>query len=100
MSSYPAKTWRDLKNIHLLANQEGKLLIWTKIFVAPSGFENQAPYLVGVVELKNGQRITAQIVDCQEQDLSVGQKVMTVIRKLGQAKESEVIEYTAKVKPI
>ena len=42
---------------------DGTLLTWTVIHVAPHDFAMQAPYVVGVVELAHGVRITAQIAE-------------------------------------
>ena len=97
--STPASIWRQHKKLHNYLNKVGRLLVWTKIFVAPSGFEHQTPYLVGIIQF-NGEKMPLQIVDCEEKDLKVNMKVITVIRKIGKAKSEDVIEYGLKVKPI
>ncbi len=74
-------------------------MVWTKIFVAPGGFEHQIPYLVGIVKFADGTKMPLQIVDCEESDLKPNQKVITVIRKIGKARSEDVIEYGIKVKP-
>ena len=96
--STPAEIWRSHKILYNHLNQVGKLLVWTKIFVAPKGFEHQTPYLVGIVQFQD-QRLPLQIVDCDEKDLKVNMKLITVIRKIGKAKSEDVIEYGIKVKP-
>ena len=103
----PIQIWRQHKNLHNYLGKKGKLLVWTKIFVAPSGFEHQVPYLVGIVKFDSGEKMPVQIVDCQEKDLPAGrqglkpnQKVEVVIRKIGKAKSEDVIEYGVKVKPV
>ncbi len=73
-------------------------MVWTKIFVAPAGFEHQVPYLVGIVDFGQ-EKLPLQIVDCEEKDLKPNQKVITVIRKIGKPKSEDVIEYGLKVKP-
>ena len=97
--STPSTIWRSHKTLSAYLNKVGRLLVWTKIFVAPSGFEHQTPYLVGIVQF-SGERMPLQIVDCEEKDLKVNMKVITVIRKIGKAKAEDVIEYGLKVKPI
>lgn len=97
--SSPVAIWRDHKTLRTYLNKTGKLLVWTKILVAPKGFEHQVPYLVGIVQF-NGERLPVQIVDCDEKDLKLNQKVKVVIRKIGKAKSEDVIEYGIKVKPI
>ena len=95
----PVQTWRKHKNLKNYLSKRGKLLVWTKILVAPLGFEHQTPYLVGIVQF-NEEKMPLQIVDCIEEDLKVNMKVITVIRKIGKAKTEDVIEYGVKVKPI
>jgi len=97
--STPSIIWRQHKKLHNYLGKVGKLLVWTRVFVAPSGFEHQTPYLVGIVQF-NEEKMPLQIVDCIEEDLKVNMKVITVIRKIGKAKTEDVIEYGVKVKPI
>lgn len=96
--SSPSTIWRQHKTLHTYLNKVGRLLVWTKIFVAPEGFEHQTPYLVGIVQFEE-ERLPLQIVDCEEKDLKINQKVKIVIRKIGKAKSDDVIEYGLKVKP-
>lgn len=97
--STPASIWRQHKKLHAYLNKVGRLIVWTKIFVAPEGFEHQTPYLVGIIQFDWG-RMPVQIVDCEEKEIKVNQKVVTIIRKIGKAKSEDVIEYGLKVKPI
>ena len=100
--STPASIWREHKKLHNYLQKTGKLLVWTKIFVAPVGFEHQTPYLVGIVQFDppaGGERMPLQIVDCEEKDLKVNLKVKIVIRKIGKVKSEDVIEYGLKAKP-
>ena len=95
----PAQIWRSHKTLHNYLNKEGRLIVWTKIHVAPAGFEHQTPYLVGIVDFGD-HKMPLQIVDCEEKDLKINQRVKIVIRKIGKAKSEDVIEYGLKVKPI
>lgn len=98
--SSPVTVWRHHKNLRNYLGKEGKIVVWTKVFVAPSGFEHEAPYFVAIVELQDGERMPLQLVECEEKDLKPGRKIVTVIRKLGKVKMDEVIEYSIKAKPI
>ncbi len=98
--SNPASIWRQHKTLKNYLDKVGKLIVWTKIFVAPKGFEHQTPYLVGIIQFETGERLPLQIVDCEEKNLKINQKVKVVIRKIGKVKPDEVIEYGIKVKPI
>lgn len=95
----PVQIWRQHKQLHKYLSKIGRLMVWTKIFVAPSGFEHQTPYLVGIIQLA-GERMPVQIVDCEEEKLKINQKMKVVIRKIGKAKTEDVIEYGIKVKPL
>lgn len=98
--SSPVQIWRNHKSLHNYLNKTGKLLVWTKILVAPQGFEHQVPYFVGIVQFQDGEKMPVQIVDCHEKDLKPNLKVKVVIRKIGKVKSEDVIEYGIKVKPI
>ena len=98
--SSPVTVWRHHKNIKNYLGEKGKILVWTRVFVAPAGFEHEAPYFVAIVEFKNGLRMPLQIVDYEGTDLKVNQKIITVVRRLGKVKLDEVIEYAVKAKPI
>ncbi len=75
-------------------------MVWTKVFVAPTGFEHQTPYLVGIIQFKDGEKMPLQIVDCEEKDLKINKLVKVIIRKIGKVKSEDVIEYGLKVKPV
>ncbi|MBI2596542.1 OB-fold domain-containing protein [Candidatus Daviesbacteria bacterium] len=96
--SSPVQIWRNHKNLNKDLNKIGRLIVWTKIHVAPAGFEHQVPYLVGIVDFGD-KKMPLQIVDCEETELKENLKVVTVIRKIGKAKSEDVIEYGLKVKP-
>lgn len=97
--SSPVTVWRHHKKLKNYLNQEGKIIVWTKVFVAPSGFEHEAPYYVAIVEFKDGKSMPLQLVDFDNEPKS-NQKVITVLRKLGKVKLDEVIEYGIKAKPL
>lgn len=77
----------------------GKLLTYTIIRVAPEGFEDQAPYAVGIVELDDGVHLTAQVVDCDFAKLKVGLRVRIEFRKVSQEGEKGPIHYGYKFVP-
>ena len=57
------------------------LVSYTKIVAAPSGFENDAPYVVGVVDLKEFGRLLAWFGDTiPEKDISIGMNLQVVPR--------------------
>jgi hypothetical protein len=79
--------------------EKGKILTYTIIRVPPHQFADQAPYAVGVIELEDGVKITAQIVDCDFEELKVGKKVRIEFRKIFQEGESGILCYGYKFVP-
>jgi uncharacterized OB-fold protein len=71
---------REFDKINL--SDEGKVVTYTVIRVAPTSFADEAPYAVGIIELKDGVRITAQIVDCALDQIKIGMDVRLEFRKL------------------
>jgi uncharacterized OB-fold protein len=51
---------------------KGKIITYSIIHVGPEDFEEQIPYPIAIVELDEGPRITAQIVDCNLNDIKIG----------------------------
>lgn len=96
----PVKIWRNQKHIASRLGLYGTIISWSLIRVPPDGFSEQAPYPIAVVELVNGMRITAQVVDWERDVLKTGQKVKTVVRRTIETTQDGVIPYGIKVKPV
>ncbi len=96
----PVKVWRNQKKIAALVGKTGKIVSWTVVRVPPTGFSEQAPYPVVLVELVAGGRIMAQLVDWQEKDLALGRQVVAVVRRVAQPNNEGIIPYGIKVKPL
>jgi len=61
---------------------KGEVFTYTIIHVGPDDFEEQVPYPIAIIQLDEGPRITAQIVDCPVEDVHIGMKVESVFRKI------------------
>ena len=48
---------------------KGKIISFTQIRSGPEVFENKAPYCVAIIDLEEGGRVTAQVMDCKYEDL-------------------------------
>lgn len=83
---------------HKLA-EAGKVLTCTVIRVAPQQFVDQSPYAVGIAELDDGVRLTAQIVDCDPTAIQVGMRVRIEFRKLSEEGAGGIIYYGYKFVP-
>ena len=78
----------------------GAVLTYTTILVAPAPFADQAPYVVAVVEMDDGPRITTQVVDCSEVQLQVGLKVKLEFRRVTSDGDAGPINYGYKAVPV
>ena len=77
----------------------GKIIAFTQIHSGPAAFENKTPYCVAIIDLEEGARIEAQVVDCKYEDLKYGTQVEAVFRKFYSSGEAGVIHYGTKFVP-
>ncbi len=61
---------------------KGKVYSFSEIFSPPSGFELEAPYVLAIVQLEEGPKLTAQVVDCIDADVKIGSPVEMIFRKI------------------
>jgi uncharacterized protein len=78
---------------------KGTLLTHTVIRTAPAGFEDLAPYAVGIVEMEEGCRLLAQITDCDPTELKTGDKMVTKFRRINEDGKTGMIMYAYKFVP-
>ncbi|MCJ2512461.1 MAG: Zn-ribbon domain-containing OB-fold protein [Candidatus Thermoplasmatota archaeon] len=71
----------------------GKILSYSVVHDAPEDFEMQKPYIIAIIEMKDGVRLTAPIIDCDEPDIGIGMEVEATFRKLGEEGKAGVIHY-------
>jgi uncharacterized protein len=76
----------------------GKIVTHTTIYSAPEGFSMMTPYVLAIVELDEGPKLTAQIV-CDPSEVKIGMRVKSVFRKLGEDGPDGVIYYGTKFIP-
>lgn len=72
---------------------KGSLYSYTTLRQPPSGFENQAPYSVGMIKLDEGPMVEAQLTDLNADELEVGMPLEMVTRKLREDGEAGLIIY-------
>ncbi len=58
------------------------------------------PYVVAQVELDEGARITAQIVNVDPEDVEIGMRVRACFRKITEYGEGGLIVYGYKFEPV
>ncbi len=89
---------RELKKVPL--SRKGKIYTYTVVRTPPRGRENYGPYIIAIVELEDGARVTAEIVDCDPSEIDIGTEVEMVFRRIGEENEAGVIYYGYKFRPI
>jgi len=76
----------------------GKIVSFTEVFVAPEGFENEAPYFLALIELENGAKILSQVVDSKKEKVRMGARVERCFRKIADNDAEGAIAYGYKFK--
>ena len=71
---------KNFENVKL--SREGKILTFTIIRVGPDKFSKETPYVVAIIELNDGVRLTVQVTDCDVDKVEIGAKVKMVFRKI------------------
>jgi uncharacterized OB-fold protein len=72
-------------------NGQGEVVTFTRIDAAPAGFEDLAPFVVGVVDLAQGGRLLAWFGDSiPEPDIAIGMPVQVVPRIFEEIEEIKV----------
>lgn len=72
---------------------KGTIYSFTEIDSAPSGFEEQTPYVLAIVQLDEGARLTAQVVDVRASDIKIGDNVEAVFRMIQKDGDEGLIHY-------
>ena len=77
----------------------GTVVESTVVHVPAPGYDDQVPYAIALVELDEGCRLTAQIVDCEPAAVGVGMRVRPVFRRIQEDGDAGVIYYGTKFVP-
>jgi uncharacterized OB-fold protein len=79
--------------IHIALKPEGKVLTFSIINVAADEFALQVPYVVAIIETMEGARLTAQVVDCQPDEVEIDSRVMLMTRKIQSEGKAGILQY-------
>ena len=78
--------------------EKGKIYSKTIVRSAAEGFERQTPYVIAIITLEEGVRICGQVVDCNVNDVNIGDSVYCVFRKIYTNGKEGIIKYGLKFK--
>ncbi len=59
---------------------EGTLYSYTIVRIPPAGWPGEVPYILGQVELPSGPQVLAEVIDCDQSDLTIGMPVRLAVR--------------------
>jgi len=79
---------------------EGKIFSLTEVHEGLEELSMQKPYVVAMVEMEEGVKVTGQVIDCEACDLRIGTPVRATLRKLSDEGPSGVIHYGYKFVPV
>ena len=78
---------------------KGTVVTHTTIYDAPSQFDMQKPYVMAIIQMDEGVRLTSQLINVKPDDVKIGMKVQASFRRLGQDGDAGVIHYGYKFRP-
>lgn len=79
---------------------KGKIYSFSTVYQAPIQFQKYVPYLVALIDLGEGIRITAQLTDINPADVEIGMDVEMVVRKICEEGDKGVVVYGYKFRPL
>lgn len=91
---------RDGKPVPLAFSGRGRVYSFTVIHASSEGFERYTPYVVGLIQLEEGPKVTSQIVDCYPEEVYIGMSVEACFRRLRDEGREGIICYGFKFRPI
>lgn len=77
---------------------KGEIVTYTIIHAGPENFKEQVPYPIAIIKLEEGPQLTAQIVDCDIDDVKIGMKVESTFRRIQEDGYTGAIYYGYKFK--
>lgn len=72
---------------------KGKVYSFTEVTAPPEGFEDQVPYILAVIELDEGAKLTGQIVDAHKDTVKIGSRVDKVFRMIQRDDPEGLVHY-------
>ncbi len=77
----------------------GRVVSYSVVHEALESFKMLKPYVIALIELEEGVRITAPLA-CNPKDVKIGMKVKAAFRSFGEEGEDGIIYYGTKFVPV
>lgn len=78
---------------------KGKVYSFSTVYNPLSQFTEFVPYIVALIDLEEGVRITAQLTDVVPTDVEIDMPVEMVVRKISEQSDKGAIVYGYKFRP-
>ncbi len=78
----------------------GTIYSFSVVRQPPAGYEDQTPYVLALVKLAEGPLITAQLTDCDAEQIAIDQPVEMVTRRLRDLGPDGLLIYGYKFRPV
>lgn len=78
---------------------KGEVYTYSILHSAQHGFDDQVPYVMAIVKMDEGVKLTGQIVDVDPSDVEIGMRVRSDFRKIGQDGQAGIVHYGHKFVP-
>jgi len=75
------------------------VLTYTIVHSAAKDFAMHTPYILAIIKLDEGPRLTSQVI-CSPEEIHIGMKVKSAFRRLGEESEKGMIYYGTKFIPV
>jgi len=79
--------------------KRGRVISWTIEHIVSEGYREYAPIIIGLIELENGVKVIAPIVDVNDNEVYEGMEVEAVLRKIYEDGDEGIIVYGVKFIP-
>lgn len=71
----------------------GTIVTYTIVHVAAEEFSSETPLPIAIIETEEGARLTAQVVDCDPEDVEIGKRVKLIFRCIQREGHSGINQY-------
>ncbi len=85
---------------HFNMKRTGKVVTHTVIRTPSDAFSGQAPFAVGIIEMDDGARLTAEIADVDLEEVRIGMPVRLEFRRHYSDGDAGIIHYGHKAVPL
>ncbi len=79
---------------------KGSVYTYSVVHEVPSELDMQKPYVIAMIEMDEGAKLTAQVIDVDPKDVHIGMRVRATLRRLGDEGPDGIIHYGYKFVPI